>query len=406
MSNISIFPQSYISSNTNHESFLLYKSKPTPSFQLKKNNRFSSLMRYSSSMKDLSNKNGYENDIEKINLEMNMVNRELKIKTKEYLMIKKEHDKVKEENVIIINLLESLLSECQEVEDPLERRSKDVDKEENKMQLLISKLKKEYDLYKKELSNKDEILKKLKENERAVRLFELDEKIKEAEENLIQVRKDQESYMNEINIINNKTKKTHKKIQNIINENNNLKNEQKDYLNKIRVLSKENNNLDSKKTLLQEKVSSLQNNVDELLSSIEKQESEINSLKDDENKYNELNNQKIKNEKELNSQIKTINNLNDQINKKNRQIKEDERMIISFKNHLNLLKEKENDLKIEESKLEEYRKKKEEKQKVLDEIKKLNEIILKYKFRKYESSELSLEKVVSFNLNVPINLRI
>ena len=36
MSNISSFPQSYISSNTNHESYLLYKSKPTPSFAEKK----------------------------------------------------------------------------------------------------------------------------------------------------------------------------------------------------------------------------------------------------------------------------------------------------------------------------------------------------------------------------------
>ena len=81
-------------------------------------------------------------------------------------------------------------------------------------------------------------------------------------------------------------------------------------------------------------------------------------------------------------------------------------MIISFKNHISMLNEKENELKNEESKIDELKNKKNEKQNLLDEIKKLNEIIIKYKYRRYQSSQLTNEKIVSFNLNVPISLGI
>ena len=248
---------SYTSSNTIQENALLYKSNPTTTNKLRKNNGFSSLMRYSSSSRDLSIKGSYGDDIEKISNEMKIVNREIKIKTKEYEIIKKDHDKVEEENLVLLNILESLISECQEIEDPLEKRKKNIDKEDNKTQILINKLKKKYDLFKKELTHKEDTLKKLKENERTVRLFELDGKIKEAKENLIQVKKDQDNFLHKLNIINRQTNKANQRIKNIINENNLLKNERKTHLNKIRVLSKENDNLDSKKTILEEKVSSL-----------------------------------------------------------------------------------------------------------------------------------------------------
>ena len=81
-------------------------------------------------------------------------------------------------------------------------------------------------------------------------------------------------------------------------------------------------------------------------------------------------------------------------------------MIIGFKNHINSLNEKEIELKNDENKLEELKNKKIEKQKILDEIKKLNEIILKIKYKRYDSSELTNEKIVSFYLNIPISLGI
>ena len=79
---------SYTSSNTFQENALLYKSKPTTTNKLRKNNGFSSLMRYSSSSRDLSIKGSYGDDIEKISNEMRIVNREIKIKSKEYEIIK------------------------------------------------------------------------------------------------------------------------------------------------------------------------------------------------------------------------------------------------------------------------------------------------------------------------------
>ena len=402
MSNNSSLPQTYISSPTNHESFLIYKSKPLSNYKFK-NNKFISPMHNSYSSRNISN---HGMDMEKVDQEMQLINKEIKLKTKEYEILKKEHDKVEEENVIILNLLDNLLSECQEIDEPLEKRAKNIDNEDNKNQLLINKLKSKYNIFKKELTKKEETLKKLKENERTIRLYELDDKIKEAKKNLAQLRKDKESYMNKIKSINRETNRTNEKLKNIIYQKNNLKNEKRDYLNKIRVLSKENKELDTRKIILEEKVSSLQTNVEQLKDSIEKKNNEIFSLKNDERKYNELNSEKNKYEKELNSQMKSIISLNEQINKKNRQIKDDERMIISFKNHISMLNEKENELKNEESKIDELKNKKNERKNLLDEIKKLNEIIIKYKYRKYESSQLTNEKIVSFNLNVPISLGI
>ena len=180
MSNASSFPQTYISSVTNQENALIYKSNA------QKKQKLSPLKHYSS-LRDLSNKN-YGDDIEKINQEMNIVNLEIKLKNKEYELIKKDYDKLEKENIVVLNILDSLISECQEIEEPLEKRAKDIDNEENKTQLLINKLKNKYDLFKKELSKKEEELKKLKENERTIRLFELDDKIKNAKIDLIQVK--------------------------------------------------------------------------------------------------------------------------------------------------------------------------------------------------------------------------
>jgi len=122
-----------------------------------------------------------------------------------------------------------------------------------------------------------------------MRMFELDDKIKDTKKDLEQSRKEQEDFMNQINSINLKTNRTNEKIKIIINQNNSLKNEKREYLNKITLLTKEKQNLDSRKTALEEKVSAIEKNIDEYKKSIEKKENEINSLKNDENKYDELN---------------------------------------------------------------------------------------------------------------------
>ena len=192
MSNFPSLPYSMISSNTVHENnALIYKTKPVTDKIAKKRNRLAPLLHPSSSMRDFSQKSGSIHDIEKIYEEMIVINREIKQKTRIYDRIKKEHDKVEEENAVLINILDNLIAECKEIEEPLEKRSKDINKEENKTQTLISKMKNKYELFKKELFKKEEILRKLKENERTIRLFELDEKMKEAKINLAQVRKEQ-----------------------------------------------------------------------------------------------------------------------------------------------------------------------------------------------------------------------
>ena len=92
--------------------------------------------------KDINKENNIKLDnINNDNEEMRLINRQLYKKRKEYEYLKKEHEKLEIENVIILNLLENLISECQEVKEPLERRSKDINQEQLKMKILIYRLK-------------------------------------------------------------------------------------------------------------------------------------------------------------------------------------------------------------------------------------------------------------------------
>ena len=399
------FPPTYFSSNTIQENSLNYKNRNNLQNKNPNNNianKIFSTLNQANSSRNISGDKSYgQLDNETIAEEMRAVNKQLAKKRKEYEYLKKEHEKLETENIIILNLLDNLISECQEVEEPLEKRAKDINQEPLKTKILIYRLKNKLKIFEKDLLNKEQILSKLKRNDRALRLFELDDKIKDAKEKISQVLKEQETFKNQINNIDKETYKTNNKIKNLINQNNNLKNEKKDYINKINVLTKNNENLDSKKTVLQEKVSSIQSTIEQTEKSIESKNKEIESLKEKEKEYNELNIEKLKYEKEINNQLKNLVSLNDQINKKNRQIKEDEKLMISFENHIKDLQERETDIKYDESKVEEYEKKKKEKEDVLNAIKKINELILSHKRIVFEPSKLDITQVISFKLNVP-----
>ena len=399
------FPQTYFSSNTIQENSLNLKNKNIMQNKNPNNNIankiFSSLNHTTSSRNFSGDKSYGKVDNESIAEEMRSVNKQLAKKRKEYEYLKKEHEKLETENIIILNLLENLISECQETEEPLEKRSKDINQEQLKTRILIYRLKGKLKIFEKDLSDKEQTLNKLKKNDRALRMFELDDKIKDTKEKLSQVLKEQQNFKNQINSITKETFKTNNKIKNLINQNNTLKNEKKDYINKINVLTKNNQNLDSKKNVLQEKVTSMQTTIEQTEKSIENKNKEIESLKDKEKEYNELNIEKIKYEKEINNLLKNLLSLNDQINKKNRQIKEDEKLMVSFENHINALHERESDIKNEESKVEEVEKKKKEKEDVLNAVKRINELILNHKTIVFDSSKLEIIQVISFKLNLP-----
>ena len=404
MSKISTIPPTYLSSNTIQENSLQFKKN----LYLQKNNnlitntKIYSTLNHTSSSRNLSGAKSYgKADSELVQEEMRTINKQLYKKRKEYEYLKKEHEKLEMENIIILNLLENLVSECQEVKEPLERRSKDVNQDQLKTKILIYKLKSKLKLFQKDLLEKDQLLNKIKQNERALRMFELDDKIKDTKEKLSQVLKEQENFKNQINTISKETYKTNNKIKNLINENNKMKNEKKDYINKINVLTKNNNNLDSKKNMLQEKVSSMENNIEQTEKSIETKNKEIESLKDKEKEFNELNLEKMKYEKELNNQLKIIISLNDQINKKNRQIKEDEKLFVSFENHIKALHEREGEIKEEELKVEDIEKKKKEKEEILNKIKQINEQLIQHKKILFEESKLNIVQITSFKLNSP-----
>lgn len=404
MSKNQSIPQTYNSTNTIQENSLIFKSKNALVNKNQNNlaNKIFSTINHTGSSRNFSGEKAFgKKDKEEIMEEMRSVNKQLAVKKKEYENLKKEHEKLEMENVIILNLLENLISECQEIEEPLEKRSKDINKEPVKTRVLIYRLKNKLKIFQKDLTNKEQILNKLKKNDRALRMFELDDKIKDAKVKLTQVIKEQENYKNQINIITRETYKTNGKIKNLISQNRNLQNEKKDYINKINILTKNNQDLDSKKIVLQEKVSNIQSNIEQTEKSIETKNREIESLKEKEKEYNELNLEKSKYEKEINNQLKALMSLNDQINKKNRQIKEDEKLMVSFENQINNLKDREIEIRNEESKVEENLKKKREKEEILDAVKKINELITSHKKVLFDNSKINIEQVISFKLNVP-----
>ena len=404
MSKNQSIPQTYNSTNTIQENSLIFKSKNALVNKNQNNlaNKIFSTINHTGASRNFSGEKAFgKKDKEEIMEEMRSVNKQLAVKKKEYENLKKEHEKLEMENVIILNLLENLISECQEIEEPLEKRSKDINKEPVKTRVLIYRLKNKLKIFQKDLTNKEQILNKLKKNDRALRMFELDDKIKDAKVKLTQVIKEQENYKNQINIITRETYKTNGKIKNLISQNRNLQNEKKDYINKINILTKNNQDLDSKKIVLQEKVSNIQSNIEQTEKSIETKNREIESIKEKEKEYNELNLEKSKYEKEINNQLKALMSLNDQINKKNRQIKEDEKLMVSFENQINNLKDREIEIRNEESKVEENLKKKREKEEILDAVKKINELITSHKKVLFDNSKINIEQVISFKLNVP-----
>ena len=398
-------PQTFVSSNTIQENSLISKNKNILQNKNPNNsvaNKIFSSLNHTTSFRNFSEEKSFGNlDNESIAEEMRIVNRQIMKKRKEYEYLKREHEKLETENLIILNLIENLISECQEIEEPLEKRTKDINKDQLKTKILIFRLKNKLKIFEKDLSNKEQILSKLKRNDRAMRMFELDDKIKVTKEKLSQVLKEQKNFKNQINSLDRETYKTNYKIKNLINQNNNLKNEKKDFMNKINVLMKNNQNLDSKKAQLQEKVNSMQINIEQIEKSIESTIKEIDSLKEKEKEYNELNMEKIKYEKEINNQLKNLSNLNEQINKKNRQIKDEEKLMFSFENHIKAMQEQENDIKNEESKVEDYEKKMKEKEEVLNAIKIINDLIINRKKIFFEPSKLNIEQIISFKLNAP-----
>ena len=313
MSKNQSIPQTYNSTNTIQENSLIFKSKNALVNKNQNNlaNKIFSTINHTGASRNFSGEKAFgKKDKEEIMEEMRSVNKQLAVKKKEYENLKKEHEKLEMENVIILNLLENLISECQEIEEPLEKRSKDINKEPVKTRVLIYRLKNKLKIFQKDLTNKEQILNKLKKNDRALRMFELDDKIKDAKVKLTQVIKEQENYKNQINIITRETYKTNGKIKNLISQNRNLQNEKKDYINKINILTKNNQDLDSKKIVLQEKVSNIQSNIEQTEKSIETKNREIESLKEKEKEYNELNLEKSKYEKEINNQLKALMSLN------------------------------------------------------------------------------------------------
>ena len=131
--------------------------------------------------------------------------------------------------------------------------------------------------------------------------------------------------------------------------------EKKDFMNKINVLTKNNQNLDTKKNVLQEKVSNMQSTIEQTEKSIETKNKEIESLKEKEKELKSLNEKIVKSQKikyetlvgEISEKEKIIQKLNEQLKAKEESIKYftindnlEKKYQLNYKNELDQEKEK------------------------------------------------------------------
>lgn len=373
-------------------------------------NKLPALKHSSSAVMDIT-KIDYGHDQERVNEDMLNVMNDLSSRQKEYKLLKDNYNKVAQENIATLQLIKNFLSECKEIEEPLERRDqKEKESTINSNKLLTNKLKEKIGYYLKELHQKNKKLDELKKNERLVRFNEIEDKLKDIDLNLNQTKKNQMNLEKKLKNLHNEYEKLTDKKKAIIHQNNYLKIQRDDYLHKIKKLEEKNKNLDENNAGLEEKVKKFENEISEICKSIDEKINEINSMNSDLEKYNEISSKNEKIEKEVGAQEKLIKNLKEQIDKKNRQIVEAEKMIKSFSVHKTELDELENEThKKNEEMLNDLRDKRAKKETILKEFTELNKKITDFcnmstKSKKFKGNSISIQKQLSFNLNIPMKL--
>ena len=336
-------------------------------------------------------------DREKMEEEMSQLIKEIKQKTKEYQNLKNAHNQMEEENIKTMKIIETLISDCQKIQSPIERQNFEID---NGNKSLVKNLQQKLDSYNKELTNKTNQLNNLKtKNAKVLRLFEIENKLKDAKEQLNSISKEYNCNVIKMNDLDNESHKASEQTKILIATNHKLKHEIEEVKNKIKFLENENEEMLNKEKILDEKNKNLKDKISEIKFNIKEKENEIDSLKDKINEFKELTEEKNKNDIIITSQIKQINLLKEQNDKKSRKIKDLEKQKLLFEKEL---EEYENKTPKTNLKLPNLLNEKKQKEEELNKLKIENEK-LKKEIQKIKETN-SINKQVPLELNTPLKL--
>lgn len=341
-------------------------------------------------------------DREKIEEDMANLLLQISQKQKEYDDLHRNFLKVEEQNRKTVELISFLIKECQQINDPIERRTK-ATKTDRSHKVLIKNLQSKFDSFVKELNDKENHLNNMKvTNKKTVRLFEIEDKLKEANGNLNQITKEFNECVNKVNSIKNYTGKTNYQIKALLSTNNKLKHDKDDMNSKIKLLELENHDLEEKASNLEAKNNDIKAKITQLINDINNKDEEIKQLKDKEKQYTQVLQDKKKDELDLDKQIRQINNLKERIDKKNRQIKDLLKNIENLNQENKALEQQEKNYKLTSSKINELITEKKNKENELKDYIQRNENLLMGKHVSCKiKTDHRIEKQIYLNLNVP-----
>lgn len=353
-----------------------------------------------------SKNTGYEPfDQERIEEELTKLLKEIRVKTKEYNMLKNAHNQTEAENLKTIKLIESLITDCQQVENPIEKQNQGSNT--SKKKTLMTNLQDQLNGYQNELIQKEEKLKDLKtKNQKILRLFEIENKLAEASEQYTDVTNKYNELVIKLNDLNFEFQKSSEQKDFYIFTNNKLKQENKETKNKIKILEEEINDMTSKEKSLDEKNTEMKNDLNNMKNVLKEKDEEIEKLKKSMEEYNTAVKEKENSDTTLMNQIKQINVLKDQNEKKSRQIKELEKVKENLEKEIEVYKQKEKNVKAS-SKLVQAQNNKKKKEEELQKAKEENESLkkkLELKKEQMKPAKLSCEKQITFKLNVPLTI--
>ena len=351
---------------------------------------------------------GYEPfDRERMEEELSKLIREINKKSKEYQALKNAHTQTEADNLKTIKLIETLITDCKQIENPIERNNSVNSSQSLKNQSLMQNLKDKLNSYQNELVTKDEKLSELKsKNQKILRLFEIENKLAEASEKYDSISKKYNDLLLRLNELDYEIQKANEAKDFYIFSNNKIKQENEDTKNKIKVLENENNDMVNKEKAMEERNTAMKNKLAELKNSIKEKDEEIEKLMKNVEEYNKLMNEKEKSDNQLINQIKQINMLKDQNDKKGRQIRELEKLKQDYENEIESFEKNEKNPKPNQ-KLINITNEKKKKEEELEQVKQDNERLKKELNDKKNSMKpkpFEIDKQISFNLNVPVRI--
>lgn len=389
---------------------IYYQNPNQKKLQQQQNSNNQSYMKRSESVskiQQLFSPNHYElYDREKMEEEMSQLLKEINIKTKEYQSLSNCHYQSEAQNLKTIKLIESLISDCKQIQSPIEKsNSTSLVNNASKNKSLLINLKETLASYQQMLLNKEKQLTELKANNpKILRLFEIESKLINANETYEMIFLQYTDLAKKITNLDQDSLKAIEARDSYKTSNGKLMQENDELKEKIGLNEKENNELILKEKFFEEKINMIKGKYSELKNVLKVKEESLEKSKVEMMKFKSLENEKDKSEAILNSQLKQIQMLKDQSDKKSKQIKELEKTQKDYLNEINDLK---TNGKVPSTKLHMAQKDKklkdDEYEKILQEI----ELLKKEKeelINKYAPKQFEIQSQINYSLNMPLTI--